>query len=93
MTLPLEVSKHLFDISLFILLALDNGDASNEFDALFPDFDYWETRTGVISHGGINYEGAPKINPSDSIRSIWLLGYPDIATTAKRYLRNLGVQV
>jgi hypothetical protein len=95
-TLPPEVSRHLFDLSLFILTYREGtygGNASNEFDGLFPGFEYWDTRHEVTKNGLINYEAAKKLDVADTIRKIWLLGYPNIATTAERFIRNLGVPV
>jgi hypothetical protein len=95
-TLPPEVNKLLFDLSFFILVT-DHGersrDASSDFDALFPDFDYWTARRRAKLNHPTDYSAAAQLDVADTIRKIWLLGYPDIATTAKRYLRNLGVQV
>jgi hypothetical protein len=84
-TLPIDVSTLLVQLSLSLLLTtLPVEDLSNEFDDLFPEFDYQEARR----YYNFTVEAIQQTDPQLIIQAIWRLGYPDIATTARKFFHD-----
>jgi hypothetical protein len=86
--LPRDVSQQLFLLSIHVLMKA-SGTESNEFDGLFPEFNYWKVRRELYDDtDGPEYEAARQLNPADLIRTLWRLGYPDLASRAQRFCHD-----
>ena len=86
-----EACLILYQISLMLLFNHANIDISSNFDALFPEFDYFNTRRQVLGVAAYDTDilttsHDPTKHADALIRQLFHLGYPDWAAKAQRFL-------